>query len=319
MKLLKRLMAGVASAGLLAGASQAQPADASSGQAVEILVPFTAGGVVDIMARGFAAAFGKYLNQRVVVVNRAGAGGVVAMASLVNAPADGHTVAFSVVTPLTVQPHRMKSMPFAPADVVPVCQTFENAFLIAAPPGSPYKDFETLSAAARARPGKITYGHPGPASSPHLSALELWRAAKLELSDVPYQGESQMAPQLLSGQVELGSVTAAMVITQKLQPLLVFADKRLEEFPNVPTSAELGYPIKPSGYGGLFVRRGLPAESLARLEAACQKAMNDSDYQALARRQFQLSEYLDAKAFAERIAADYRAKAQLIPTLNLTQ
>ncbi|OVZ63080.1 hypothetical protein CDO46_12415 [Pigmentiphaga sp. NML030171] len=315
MNKMRHMLACAAGASLLAGAAQAQ----SPGQATELLVPFTAGGVVDIMARGFAVALGKQLRQQVVVVNRAGAGGVVAMASLAGGPADGHTLAYSVVTPLTVQPHRMKNMPFSPADIVPVCQTFENSFFIAASPKSPYKDFEALRAAARAQPGAITYGHPGPASSPHLSALELWRAAGLDLRDVPYQGEAQMAPQLLSGQVALGSVTTAMVATQKLQPLLVFASKRLPEFPNVPTSAELGYPIAPSGYGGLFVRAGTPADVIDRLESACDKAVHDPDYQELAKKQFQMSEYLDRRAFTGRIAADYRAKGQLIPTLNLTQ
>lgn len=315
MNTMRHILACATGASLLAGAAQAQ----SPGQAAEILVPFTAGGVVDIMARGFAVALGKQLRQQVVVVNRAGAGGVVAMASLASAPADGHTLAYSVVTPLTVQPHRMKSMPFSPADIVPVCQTFENSFFIAAGPKSPYKDFESLRATARAQPGMITYGHPGAASSPHLSALELWRAAGLELSDVPYQGEAQMAPQLLSGQVALGSVTTAMVVTQKLQPLLVFASRRLPEFPNVPTSAELGYPIEPSGYGGLFVRKGTPADVIDRLESACGKAVHDPDYQDLAKKQFQMSEYLDRRAFTGRIAADYRIKGQLIPALNLTQ
>ncbi|RZS85298.1 Bug family tripartite tricarboxylate transporter substrate binding protein [Pigmentiphaga kullae] len=315
MNTMRHILACATGASLLAGAAQAQ----SPGQAAEILVPFTAGGVVDIMARGFAVALGKQLRQQVVVVNRAGAGGVVAMASLASAPADGHTLAYSVVTPLTVQPHRMKSMPFSPADIVPVCQTFENSFFIAAGPKSPYKDFESLRATARAQPGMITYGHPGAASSPHLSALELWRAAGLELSDVPYQGEAQMAPQLLSGQVALGAVTTAMVVTQKLQPLLVFASRRLPEFPNVPTSAELGYPIEPSGYGGLFVRKGTPADVIDRLESACGKAVHDPDYQDLAKKQFQMSEYLDRRAFTGRIAADYRIKGQLIPALNLTQ
>jgi tripartite-type tricarboxylate transporter receptor subunit TctC len=83
--------------------------------------------------------------------------------------------------------------------------------------------------------------------------------------------------------------------------------------------AELGLPVLPSGYGGLFVRAGTPAPIMARLEAACREATGDAAYQDLAERQFQQSSYLDRDAFAARIDADYKTKAALIPTLKLPE
>jgi tripartite-type tricarboxylate transporter receptor subunit TctC len=101
--------------------------------------------------------------------------------------------------------------------------------------------------------------------------------------------------------------------------LAVFATERVKRYPDVPTVAELGYPILPSGYGGLFVRAGTPAPIVARLEAACREATADPAYQELAERQFQQSSYLGRDAFTARLDADYQAKAALIPTLKLPE
>ncbi len=99
----------------------------------------------------------------------------------------------------------------------------------------------------------------------------------------------------------------------------MFATERVKRYPDVPTVAELGFPILPSGYGGLFVRAGTPAAIVARLEAACREATADPAYQDLAERQFQQSSYLDREAFSARLDTDYKNKAALIPTLKLPE
>jgi tripartite-type tricarboxylate transporter receptor subunit TctC len=286
---------------------------------IQMLVPFPPGGIVDIMARGFAQPLDTRLGQRVLVVNRPGGGLTIGMVGLAQAPADGYTVLYSPVTPITIQPHRMKSLAYTRETIVPICQTFENVFYVAVGPKSQFQDFQALVAYAKANPGKLRYVTPGVASSPHLAGAELWRKAGVDLTDVPYAGEASGFPHLLTGEVDLGIITTSGVASQKLRPLAVFATERVKRYPDVPTVAELGFPILPSGYGGLFVRAGTPAAIVARLEAACREATADQTYQDLAEKQFQQSSYLDREAFTARLDADYKSKAALIPTLKLPE
>jgi tripartite-type tricarboxylate transporter receptor subunit TctC len=313
--MLRAAVFAVALAAVAAAGAQEYP----SARPIQMLVPFPPGGIVDIMARGFAQPFDARVGQRVLVVNRPGGGLTIGMVGLAQAPADGYTVLYSPVTPITIQPHRMKNLAYTRETIVPICQTFENMFYVAVGPKSPFQNFQSLVAYAKANPGKLRYATAGVASSPHLAGAELWRKAGVDLTDVPYAGEAPSFPHLLAGEIDLGIITTSGVASQNLRPLAVFSAERVKRYPDVPTVAELGYPILPSGYGGLFVRAGTPAAVIARLEAACRDAAADPAYQELAERQFQQSSYLDREAFTARLDADYKAKATLIPTLKLPE
>lgn len=286
---------------------------------LQMIIPFPPGGSVDILGRGFANVLDSKINQRVVIQNRGGAGLTIGMVALVQAPADGYTVLYSPVTPMSIQLHRMKNLAYDKDSYIPVCQTFENMFFVAVGPKSPYQNIRELLDAAKANPGKLRYGVPGLGGSPHLAAAELFMKAGVQLTDVPYSGEIVFAPHMLTGEIEIGISTTTLVFTQKLRPLAVFAAQRMSNYPNVPTVAELGFPILPSGYGGLFVRSGTPAPIVARLEAACRQATADPAYRDLAEKNFQQSDYLDRAAFTARLDADYKSKASLIPTLKLPE
>ena len=286
---------------------------------LQLIMPFPAGGIVDIMGRGFAHALGARLGQQVVVVNRPGAGLTIGMAVVGQAPADGYTVIYTPVTPITIQPHRMKSLPYTREQFIPLCQVYESLFFVAVGPKSPFQDIQSLIAFARANPGKLRYATPGVGSSPHLAGAELWSKAAVQLIDVPYAGEVQAMPSLVSGDIDLGIITTSGVNTAKLRPLAVFAETRYAAFQNVPTVSEIGLPVLPSGYGGLFIRADTSASVVARLAAACKEAAADPAYLELAAKQFQLSNYVDRAGFSARIDADFRAKAALLPTLKLPE
>ncbi|MFM9968419.1 MAG: Bug family tripartite tricarboxylate transporter substrate binding protein [Burkholderiales bacterium] len=286
---------------------------------LQMIVPFPPGSTVDIMARGFANSMDAKINQRVVVQNRPGAGMVIGMGALVQASADGYSILYSPVTPLTIQLHRMKNLPYSRDSATPVCQNFENLFWIALGPKSPIQSFQELIGHAKNNPGKLRYATPGISSSPHLAAAELWLRNGVDLTDVPYSGEPVYLPHLLNGDIDMGISTTTLVFINKLRTLAVFAAQRLKNFPNVPTVAELGHPILPSGYGGLFVKSGTPPALVARLEEACRQTTFDPAYRELSERNFQQSEYLDRAAFTARIDADFKSKASLIPTLKLPE
>ena len=134
----------------------------------EMIVPFAAGGGVDIIARSIAAALSEEFGQRVVVVNRDGAGGTLGFNALAAAPADGYTLVAGPSTPITSAPYLVKGVRYRVNSFDYVCQVFENVFSIAVPANSKFKSARDLLAAAAANPGKLTYGHAGVGQVPHL-------------------------------------------------------------------------------------------------------------------------------------------------------
>lgn len=284
---------------------------------VQLLVPFPAGSIVDIMARAFANSAEQALGQRLLVVNRPGGSQTIAMNAVVAAPADGYTLVYTPVTPITIHPHRMK-LTYSFESVTPVCQTFENIFWVTVGPNSAHHKLQDLIDFAKANPGKAKYATPGISSSPHLAAAELFKRMAAELTDVPFPAVDANAVQaVIKNDIEAAIATTNVVVGQKLRPLAVFATERHPRYPDVPTVAELGHPILASGYGGLFVRQGTPPAVVAKLDEACRRGASDAQYREIAEKQFQAATYLDSAAFTARAAADYKAKATLIPTLNL--
>jgi tripartite-type tricarboxylate transporter receptor subunit TctC len=314
LPLLLRTLAAAALV-LNAGAAAAQAAYPS--RPVQMLVPFPAGAPVDTLARAFAQAFDKQVNQRVVTLNREGGSTTVAMNALLQAPADGYTLFYGPVTPITVHLHWMKGLPYKADSFTPVCQTFENIFVLAGGSNSPFKDLPSALAAAKARGTPLTYAHPGVSSSPHLSGAELFQRIGAPATDIPFRGEAAMVGSLRDNSVDLGVVTTGFALNQQLKPLAVFADKRLPAFPDTPTVAELGHPIQPSAYGGLFVRAETPAPVVARIEQACRGAVEDPAFQEMAKRLYQQGDFLDRAKFSARVQADLRSKAELLKTVKL--
>ena len=316
LRLLPGLLAGLALLGAALPAA-AQSASGYPARPLQMIVPFPAGGPVDVVARSFALALDAKLGQRVVVINRDGASTTVGMNTLLAAPADGYTFVYGPVTALTVHLHWMKGLQFKTDSFVPVCQTFENIFMLATGADSPNQNLNAVLAKAKAEPGKLTYGHPGVASSPHLAGAELFQRAGVTLNDVPYRGETPMLPQLKTGEIDMGVVTTGFVTTHGMRALAVFSDKRLAAYPNVPTAKELGFAVSPSGYGGLFVRADTPQPVVAALEAGCRDALTVPAFREMAQRQFQQADYLDHERFKARIDADYKSKEALLKNVKI--
>ncbi|MBL0419120.1 tripartite tricarboxylate transporter substrate binding protein [Ramlibacter sp. AW1] len=283
---------------------------------IQLLIPFPAGAPVDALARAFGQAFSKHVGQNVVVMNREGGSTTVAWNALLNSPADGYNVLYGPVTALTVHPHWMKGLQYKPEQFTPVCQTFENIFVLAGAPNSP-DTLDKVLAQAKAKPASLTYAHPGVSSSPHLAGAELFQRAGVQATDVPFRGEAAMIGQLRASEVDLGVVTTGFAISQALKPIVVFSEKRLPAFPQAPTAREAGYPVTPSGYGGLFVRADTPEPVIARIEESCRAAVADPAFKEMAQRLYQDAEFLGRSAFAARLNADAKSKADLLKTVKL--
>lgn len=317
--LKKAVAATLAGALAFAGALPAAFAQAYPTKPLTAVVTLPPGSTIDVLARAFSQQLESRLKQTMVIDNKPGAGLMLGMQVVQAAPADGYTLAFTPATPLTIQPHRTKKLPYAADGFIPVCQTFENTFMVAVPASSPFRDFKSFLAEAKANPGKLRYGHSGTGSTPHLMAAELWRDLNVNLSDIPYRGETAYVPGLIAGDIEAGIVTSSLAQQQKLRPLLVFSKERSKWFPDVPTTTDLGYNIPAAGYGGIFVRTGTPVAVVEKLEATCRDVVNSAAYQATAETLLQSATYLDRKAFSARIAEESKSKAKLLSILNLPE
>ncbi len=285
---------------------------------VQVIVSLPAGTGIDVLARTLAQAMDAKFGQRFLVVNRTGQGVMVAANALNTAQPDGYTIAFMPATLITVQLHREKQPPYNRNTFVPICQTFDNVLFVTVAANSPFVDLQSMLAFAKANPGKLRYGTSGIASAPHLAGAELFQRAGVQLADVPYPGETAYLPHILSGQLEMGMISAFLVGAQKgLRPLAVFAKERQKAYPQLPTTAELGHPIATLAYGGLFIRSDAPAAIISRLDAACREVVNSASYGDMADKQVVRATYLDRGAFTARIDADFANIGKLLDALKL--
>ncbi len=296
------------------------PANAQGGypaRSVQVIVGFPAGGNVDVMARNLVAAMSAQMGQQFVVVNQDGASGTIGFARVAAAKPDGYTLGAGPTTPISIAPHLMKDINYGVDSFEYICQSFENVFTIAVPAESPFHSINDLVAAARANPGKFSYGHSGVGTVPHLSIANFAYRTGLQLIATPYRGEAPMLPDLISGRLTFGGPAVGTIAGRNLRVLAVFADRRHPAFPDAPTFSELGMPSMPPGLNGLFAPKGTPPQIVAALERACEQATQSESFRNAAQRLNQPISFLKGPAFAEVARPDYRYKGEIIKALNI--
>ncbi len=253
--------------------------DAWPSKPVRVIVPFPAGGVVDLVVRAVTDRLATVLKQPFVVEPRPGANGNIGTEAAARAAPDGYTLL--AATPATVtQPLLSQTPRFKTADFVGVglIGAPPNVFVVT--PSLPVKSMKELVEHVRGQPGKLSVTNPGVGTSNHLGQELFFSLTKLQMVDVRYPGQPQMIPDLASGQVHFGLVTAALALPHvregRLRALAISAPRRWSELPDVPTVAEAGFPdamflpwygiVAPAGTPAPIVRR-LSDEILAALAA----------------------------------------------------
>jgi len=249
--------------------------------AIRIVVAYPAGGVSDAMARALAEKVAAGLGTPVVVENRPGAGGRVAMEMLAKSPPDGYVLCFSAVTPLTLSPH-LGLVDFDPVnDITPVIGVMYTPVLLVGTEALNADSFDEMLSAARAHPGRIRWATSGIGTTGHMVLEQVRLAGKLSITHVPYKGGGQQLTDALSSQFEVLSTNAGarqidLVNTGRLKPLAVGAPARLAALPDVPTLSELGYPkANLVSLFGLFAPGRTPEPVLLRINAEFDKALRD--------------------------------------------
>lgn len=284
---------------------------------VEVVLPYAAGGGVDAMGRAFAREAGRLTGNQWVVVNKDGASGMLGFAALANAPADGGTVVFSPASPLVITPYVVKTVPFKVEKIEPVCQVFENVFAITVKADSPIRSMQDLVERAKAAPGKLSYGHAGTGSVPHLSVASIEKALGIKFNPIPYRGDGGMLPQLMGGQLDFGVPAISSITGKGLRVLAVMSDKPHPGAPDAPTLAQLGYPPVVPGLNGLYVPQGTPKAVVDQLQGVCQKVTESEEFRKTAHTLQQATAYLPAAAFKARLDKVARENAELIPSIGL--
>lgn len=308
---------GAALMALLTSGAGAQTAPAYPAHPVEIILPYSAGGGVDAMARAFAREAARDTSQQWVVNNREGAGGVVGFTALARAKPDGKVIMFSPASPLTNSPFVNPNLPFKASEIEPVCQVFENVFAIAVREESPIRSLTELLARGQANPGGVSYGHAGPASVPHLSMAAIERATRVKFNAIAYRGDGPMMTDIMGGTLDFSVPALSSIGGKKLRVLAVLAEKRQPALPDAPSIAELGYPVISPGLNGLYVPADTPKAVVSQLEGICRKVTGSAGFIDSAKGLLQVPRFLPAAQFKARIAATYKTHATLVPDLKL--
>jgi tripartite-type tricarboxylate transporter receptor subunit TctC len=275
-------MIGKALLAILAACGLALPAPAVAqawpSKPVKIIAPFPPGGSVDQVARTLGAQLTPQLGQQVIVDNRAGASGSIGTAAAAKSPPDGYT--FVVVFDTHgVNPSLIPNMPFDTLkDLAPIMLIGTSPMVIAAHPNSPFKSFKDVIAAAKAKPGSVSYGSIGSGSLGHLAMTQLANQAGLEFNHVPYKGGGPLITDAIAGHVPLMIATVFVATPQidakKLVPLAVTSAKRYPGLPDVPTVAEAGFPgFEAQAWWGFLAPAGTPQPIINRMNEELAKTL----------------------------------------------
>jgi len=307
LSLLAALLLGIG------GAIPLQAADFPTKE-VQIIVPWAAGGATDLIFRAVAASTEKYLGKAVVVINRPGGGGAVGYTEGSQAAPDGYTLV-SAITPLTILPHQVKTA-FTYKNFDPVVNISSDPSMFLIRHDAPWKDLKEFLDYAKKNPNMITVGNSGAGGGVHLVAVAFEKAAGVKFNHIPFSGGGPSVTALLGAHINAVSVSPPEGIPQvqagKLKIIALFADKRLEMFPNAPTVKEQGINFAMGMWRGLAAPKGTPPDVLKKLHDAFKKGMEDPAFKKSAADMAVNVHYLGPNDFGRLMASDESFYAQLV-------
>ena len=278
-----RLIRTLAAAFLFSLVPAVAGAQAWPSKPVKIVVPFAAGGATDVVARLLAQKLTEAWGQTVVVENRAGAGGNIGGDVVAKSPADGYTLLMTSGSIVTANPHIYKAMPFdAARDLVPITNVATGPQVIAVNTSVPAKDLRELIALAKASPGKVNYGSAGVGTQTHLAAENFLYAAGVDMTHVPYKGESAAMTDLMGGQIQVATPNLGGAINLikegRLRALAVTSKERSPQLPDVPAAAEVLPGFENAGWFGLMAPAGTPPDVVEKIYRDSAKVLLSEEF-----------------------------------------
>lgn len=249
---------------------------------LRLVVGFPAGGVVDVVARELAEALKTVLERPVIVENRPGAGGRLAVVAVKSAPADGNTLLLTPSSIMTLYPSVLNRLPYdTETDFAPVSTVCMSTNALAIGTHVPARTLAEFLAWCKANPKDAIYASPGAGSAPHFLGAQIARAAGVEMLHVPYKGAPDILVDLYGGRIA-AFVTALSNAVQphrdgKMRVLVTTAERRSALLPDVPTAREVGLDaVTGNEWFGLLAPAGTPADRIAALHAATAKAVSSA-------------------------------------------
>jgi tripartite-type tricarboxylate transporter receptor subunit TctC len=291
---------------------------------IRLIVPFPPGGPADIASRIIGKKLSDALGQQMILENRAGAGGTIALEAAAKATADGYTLVLGSLSTLSLAPIFNKSLGYDPVkSFAPICLIASSPSVLVINPSIPATSLRELIDLAKVKPGQLNFGTNGKGTIPHMAA-ELFKAlAGIDIVHVPYKGVGPATNDLMAGQIQLlFAVSSGMepyLRAGKLRALAVASNKRLATLPDVPTTAEAGLPgLETATWFGLMAPRGTSPEIVQRLHAETIRALAAGDVRdALAQQAFELLGN-SPDQFAEFIVSETDKWAQVVKNSGIS-
>jgi len=314
------ILASLGSAAMLAAAPRAF-ASGYPERPITFICPWPAGGTADMTMRALCAVAAKSLGQTIVVENRTGASGMLGLKAMAAAKPDGYTIG---QIPISVTRFaQLGSVQIDPLkDLTYIARTSGQTFGIAVKAESPWKSLKEFVAAAKANPGKLSYGSAGIGGATHVGMEEFALAAGVQFNHIPYKGGAPALQDLLGGQIDAladSSSWAPHVKAGKLRLLATWGEKRTQDFPDVPTLREQGFDVVVDAPNGIGAPRGLDPEIEKRLREAFKLAATSPEFLAACDKIDSPPMYLDGPDYEKYVAATYRKETKLIERLKLKE
>lgn len=309
--------------GVWGAAAQAQP-KAYPQQPIKLVVGYSPGGSVDIVARQYGQKLSELLGQSVIVENKAGASGTLAAHAVKNAAPNGYTLYFVASPTISITP-AVTSTSFDPvADFLPIGSVvkYTNVLLVGAQ--SPFKSLQELVAFGKAQPGQLSYASAGNGSSNHLSGVLLAKYTGITMTHVPFKGNAPAMAELMANRVsilfDLNTTAVTQVQGGSVRALALTSPQRNPQLPQTPTMAECGYPdFNFEGWIGLLAPAKTAPEVVEALAQANQKILADARFVADMERSGYAIDPVSTADLKKRIASDYAFFKPLAPDVQASQ
>ena len=270
----------------VAGIAAWQPAHAQSYPAkpIRLIIPYPPGGGVDTIMRPFAQHLSARLGQQIIIDNRGGAGGSIAMEATARAAPDGYTIVAAITAQLAINPALYRNLPYDPVkDFAPITRFADGAYILVVHPSLPVKSVKEFVELARKRPNEISYASAGNGSGGHLAGALLSSMTGIKILHVPYKGGGPGQVALLSGEVQANFAVWAssrgIIQNGRIRALGVTTATRRKASPDIPTIAEAGVPGYESGlWYALLTTAGTPRAIVDRLNRETIAVLNNPEY-----------------------------------------